>query len=256
MYKGTGFRIRKVEDIKEDLDMALEAYGPGIRSVFFPDGNTILMKTEQLEEIFNYTRQLFPLLERITVYGSARFVNLKSLDELKRLNRAGLKRVHMGMESGDDEVLVRLKKGAAAREVVEAGKKAIAAGIELSMYYLVGSGGIELWQQHAINSGKVLSEINPHFIRLRTLVPDRGTPLYQDWEAGSFTLPRAHQALREVRLMIEHLTGTGEVLSDHISNYWNVHGSLPQDKEKMLAQIDGALAIPEQSLRRSDLRRL
>lgn len=254
MYKGSKFKIRKVADIKEDLDMALTTYGPGIRSVFFPDGNTILMKTDQLEEIFTYTKKLFPGLERITLYGSARFIDLKSQEELERLSRAGLKRIHMGMESGDDQVLARLKKGATAAEIVTAGRKAIEAGIELSMYYLVGSGGEELWEQHAINSGKVLSQVSPHFIRLRTLVPDKGTPLYEDREKGLFVLPRAHQALREIRLLIENLTGTGEVLSDHISNFWNINGRLPEDKDKMLAQVDEALAIPEKNLRRSPRR--
>ena len=105
MYRGSQFKIRPVKDIKEDLDMAKDYYGDWIRSVFFADGNTILMRTKDLVEIFNYTRELFPQLERITLYGSARFIVLKTLEELKLLREAGLKRLHSGMESGDDEVL-------------------------------------------------------------------------------------------------------------------------------------------------------
>lgn len=256
MYKGTNFRIRKVSDIKEDLDMALDAYGPDISSVFFPDGNTILMKTDQLEEIFNYTKSLFPKLSRITLYGSARFINLKSAEELKRLNKAGLKRLHMGMESGDDEVLAKMKKGSTGAEVVEAGKKVKETGIQLSMYYLVGSGGLEKWEQHAINTGKVLTAVDPDFIRLRRLVPYKGTPLYDEWQNGSFTKLSPHETMREVKLMIENLDGTGELLSDHMLNYWNVHGQLPGDKEKMFAQIEEALQVPEETLRHANSNRL
>ena len=108
MYKNTRFRVRSVEDIKEDLVTARDYYGPFVESVFFPDGNTIIMNTAQLEEIFRFTRELFPELQRITIYGSARFVNKKGLEELKRLKEAGLTRIHMGMDSGDDIPLERI----------------------------------------------------------------------------------------------------------------------------------------------------
>ena len=137
MYKGTRFRLRPVQEIKEDLAMAREYYGDRIYSIFFPDGNTIIMKTEQLEEIFLYARELFPHLQRITVYGSARFVNKKSLQDLQRLKDAGLRRVHTGMESGDDVTLARINKGVTSAEIIEAGLKLKEAGLEVSEYYLV-----------------------------------------------------------------------------------------------------------------------
>jgi len=122
MYKGSKFKIRPVKEIKEDLEMARKYYGDWIRTVFFADGNTILMKTKDLLEIFNYTKELFPQLERITLYGSARFIVLKSLEELKQLREAGLTRLHSGMESGDDEVLKLINKGANSAEIIKAGK--------------------------------------------------------------------------------------------------------------------------------------
>lgn len=257
MYKGTKFRLRPVEEIKEDLLAAQNYYGKFIESLFFPDGNTIIMKTDQLVEIFEYAHSLFPHLKRITVYGSARYVNVKKQEEINRLKEAGLSRIHMGMESGDDEVLKRICKGATAEQVVAAGTKLKNAGIDVSEYYLVGIGGEELSTQHAINSAKALSQFSPDFVRLRTFVPAPGTPLYDDCESGAFKLLSPHQALKEVRLLIENLDCQGTtVLSDHYSNYWDVNGRLPEDKEKMLADIDHALSIDESRFRLADHRYL
>ncbi len=257
LYKNTKFRIRPVEEIKEDLRMARDYYGEYIESVFFADGNTIIMKTEQLLEIFDYTRSLFPYLERITVYGSSRFVNKKSLEDLKRLRAAGLKRIHTGMESGDDIILERIKKGTNSQEIISAGLKLKEAGISVSEYYLVGIGGKERSREHALNSALTLSAFSPDFIRLRTYVPMPNTPLYDDYQNGVFALLSPHEALREVRLLIENLNcDNSQLLSDHINNYWNVYGILPQDKDKMLAEIDRALAIDESRFRRPEQGRL
>ncbi|MFH1422160.1 MAG: radical SAM protein, partial [Planctomycetota bacterium] len=143
MYKGKRFRIRRVSEIKKDLDMAREFYGTDVRTLFLPDGNTIFMKTKDLIEILQYAGKLFPKLTRITVYGSAKFLNLKSVDDFKSLREAGLSRIHAGIETGDDVLLSKLKKGATAEQMIEAGRKVKAAGIELSEYILVGIGGRE-----------------------------------------------------------------------------------------------------------------
>jgi len=250
MYKDKKFKIRPVREIKEDLDMARDFYGPGVRRVFFADGNTILMKTNDLVEIFQHTRRLFPGLERITVYGSARYIVLKTIDELRELKNAGLTRVHSGMESGDDRVLRLIDKGTTSRQIIEAGLLLKSAGIELSEYYMVGVGGRELWRDHALNSARVLSQINPDFIRLRTFMPYPGTPMHDAYKRGEFGLLSPHEALRETRLFIENLEGIdSQVLSDHISNYCNVEGRLPGDRGRMLRQIDCALTMDEKDFR-------
>lgn len=257
MYKGSKFRLRSVEEIKEDLLAAREYYGEYIESLFFPDGNTIIMKTDQLVEIFTYANSLFPHLKRITVYGSARYVNVKKPEEIIRLREAGLTRVHTGMESGDNEVLKNISKGTTAEEIISAGQKLKNAGIELSEYYLVGIGGAKLSEQHAINSARVLSEFSPDFIRLRTFVPVPNTPLYEDYIRGDFHLLSPHAALKEIRLLIEHLDcQASTVLSDHVSNYWNVQGRLPEDRDKMLKEIDHALTIDENKFRSPHISRL
>ena len=256
MYKGSRFRIRKVKDIKEDLDSARAFHGPEVRTLFLPDGNTILMKTRHLVEILAYARQVFPRLERITVYGSAKYIARKTPEELKELHRAGLSRIHTGMESGDDETLRRIRKGTTAEEIIRAGRMVKEAGIEQSEYFLVGIAGAERSREHAEQSGRVLSAVDPEFIRLRTFAPQPSTPLWTAWKAGEFQLLTPHQALEEVGTLIENLEGTGMVLSDHISNYANISGRLPHDRDDMLAEIRRALSLPEHRFRPALLGRL
>lgn len=246
MYKTTRFRIRELEDIKQDLDSAYAFYGEMVESLFFPDGNTIIMKTDDLVEIFEYASELFPHLKRITVYGSARFVNKKSTADLIRLREAGLRRIHTGMETGDDITLQKIKKGVDAQGIIEAGLKLKEAGITVSEYYLVGIAGLERSTDHAINSARVLSAFSPDFIRLRTYVPVPGTPLYEDYQNGSFKLLSPHQALKEIAILLENINCNGSLLlSDHVSNYCNINGQLPADREKMLKEVNRALTIDE-----------
>ncbi len=249
MYKDKRFRIRRVSEIREDLLAARSAYGAGVGSLFLPDGNSILMKTAQLVEIISFARTLFPDLKRVTMYGSARFVVKKTVEELKKLRRAGLTRLHTGMESGDDETLRRLCKGTTGEEIVRAGIMVKEAGIEQSEYFLVGVAGSERSREHALRSAEVLSAVDPEFIRLRTYVPRIGTPLGDAWKAGEFRLLSPREALREIGLLLERVTGTGMVLSDHISNYANVSGRLPGDREDMLVGIRRALERPENEFR-------
>lgn len=250
MYKDRQFRIRPVAEIKQDLASAREYHGEAVRSIFLPDGNTILMKTAELVEVLNCARELFPELSRVTMYGSAQFINLKTSAELSALHKAGLDRIHSGMESGDDITLKNICKGSTAAEIIAAGEKIIEAGMELSEYVLIGIGGLERTREHALESARVLNEINPQFIRLRTLIPIPGTPLYDDFCRGNFQLLGPHQALQETRLFIENLAvkGTG-LYSDHHSNYAWVNGRLPTDRQKMIQAIDELLLLPESSFR-------
>jgi radical SAM superfamily enzyme YgiQ (UPF0313 family) len=249
MYKDVRFRIRPVSDIKEDLRLARDHYGADMATLFFPDGNTILMKTGQLIEILTYAQELFPALQRITVYGSAQYINLKTGAELKALKEAGLHRIHSGMESGDGVVLDRIRKGATPEVLIEAGCKVKEAGIELSEYVLVGIGGRDRSREHALESARVLNMINPEFIRLRTVIPIAGTPLHEDYRQGAFGLLSPHEALRETALFIENLTCTSELYSDHYSNFGYVNGRLPSDKPAMLRIIDKLLRQPEADFR-------
>jgi radical SAM superfamily enzyme YgiQ (UPF0313 family) len=249
MYKQKTFRIRKVDHIKQDLDAAYAIFGSGVQTLFLPDGNTIVMKTDQLLEILEYAHRLFPKLERVTVYGSAKFIVCKKPEDLKRLKEAGLKRIHTGMESGDDLTLERTRKGATAQEIIRAGLMVKEAGIEQSEYFLVGIAGVERSEEHARNSGRLLSELDPKFIRIRTYLPQQGTPLYEEYVHGKFKLLTPHQALHELAVFLENLEGTAMLLSDHVSNYANVSGRFPDDKKDMLDAIGFALSLPEHRFR-------
>lgn len=249
MYKDKPFKIRPVEEIKEDILSAKKYYGSSVQTMFFPDGNTILMKTEQLEDIFGYAREVFPELKRITLYGSARFINLKTPEELERLREAGLNRLHSGMESGDDVTLARIDKGADAAAIIEAGLKVISAGIELSEYIMIGVGGRERTKEHATESARVLNAIGPDFIRIRTFMPMAGTLMYTRWQNGEFGLLNPHEALKETALFIEHLTTPTMLYSDHPSNYAYVNGRIPEEKPAMLQAIERLLTMPETSFR-------
>ena len=249
MYKEKKFRIRPVADIIEDLAQAQKVYQDTVDSLFFADGNTILMKTSDLLEIIRYAKNNFPKLQRITMYGSSQYILKKSEEELVLLQQSGLTRIHSGMESGDDIVLSRICKGANAEETILAGRKVKKAGIELSEYVIMGIGGKERSMEHALNSAKVLNEIDPDFIRLRTLIPMPGTRLYEEYCQDAFQLLTPHEALLETRVFIENLDVRSKLYSDHHSNYAYVNGLLPIAKTKMLNTIDHLLTLPEDQFR-------
>ncbi len=249
MYKGVKFRARPVREVLEDIDEAALEYGRHVKTVFLPDGNTIVLSQRKLLEILERLMARFPSLERITCYGSAKYVVRKSVEELKELLEAGLKRLHMGMESGDPATLDLAGKGTTPEEIIEAGCRVRDAGIELSEYYIVGLGGEERAREHARGSARVLNAISPTFVRLRTLVPVPGTKLHEEVEAGSFVLPCVLDCLRELRLLISALECETELLSDHISNHVNLNGRLPDGKEALLEALDRCLECDEESFR-------
>lgn len=247
--KGPPFRVRSVREIKEDLEEAKNGFGDHIQTLFFPAGNTIAMPTDDLAQICTYARSLFPLLRRITVYGSSKYVHKKGLADLVKLKESGLSRIHVGLESGDDEVLRRIKKGTNAAEQVEAGLWVREAGIELSEYIVLGIGGKDRTEAHALETARTLNLINPHFVRLRTFLPKINTLLLHQIRKGQFQMLSAHGVLRETRQIVEHLDVSSMVYSDHYTNYVNVYGRMPEDKERMLRVIDDALEKDEREFR-------
>jgi radical SAM superfamily enzyme YgiQ (UPF0313 family) len=220
----------------------------GGTQVFLQDGNSLMRKTSDLVAILRSLREIFPSIQRITSYGRARTLAKKSVEELKELREAGLTRIHIGMESGYDPLLQYIKKGVTAEEQVTAGRNVVASGISLSEYIMPGLGGERWWREHAIESARVLNQIDPDFIRLRTLYVRKNMPLYQKVEKGEFARPSDDQIVTEIRLFLETLDGIrSTVVSDHILNLLEeIQGRLPGEKEKMLALIDRYLAWPEE----------
>lgn len=247
--KGPKFRIRSVKEIKEDLLWASKNYKNQFETVFFPAGNTIIMKTNDFIEILSYTKKLFPNIKRITVYGSAQYIARKSLDELKRISDAGLSRIHVGLESGDDVILERVKKGSTAEIQINAGILVKKAGIELSEYVVLGLGGKDRSRQHITETIKVLNCINPDMIRIRTFLPKINTPLLDNIKTGKFQILSPYEILKETYDLIDGMNVTSMIYSDHYTNYFQVNGKLPEEKDKMLLEIKKASDLDENYFR-------
>jgi radical SAM superfamily enzyme YgiQ (UPF0313 family) len=225
----------------------------GGKTAFLQDANSLIMKTEHLVDVLQYLRKTFPSLTRVTSYVRSKTLAQKKLEELIDVRKAGLDRVHVGLESGDDDVLKLIKKGVTAEGHINGGQKALKAGFQLSEYWMPGVGGRARWENHALNTARVLNEINPHYIRSRPFYPWPGTPLYEAVEKNEFQMLSAEECLLELKTMMEELDVSSKVCFDHAGNYWkNRHGSLlfsqsyegyqfPDEKPKVLTLIEEGL---------------
>ena len=220
-------------------------YGTG--ACFLQDADNLIMKTDDLVEVLTCLRETFPQIERVTTYSRSRTVMRKSVAALTKIRQAGLDRIHIGLETGFDPLLKLMKKGVTAEGQITAGQRVREAGMELSEYVMPGLGGREMAGDHARETARVLNAINPHFIRLRSLRVPRRVPLRKELDEGRFTLQTDDLLAREIRLFIQSLDGiTSTVTSDHIMNLLeNVAGTLPRDKEKMIAAVDAYLDLSD-----------
>jgi radical SAM superfamily enzyme YgiQ (UPF0313 family) len=250
VYKnGPRYRVRPVPEILADLDEARALYGAEVNTLFFPAGNTIAMPTDDLVCICRHARRIFPQLQRITVYGSSQYIHRKGPEDLRRLADAGLTRIHVGLESGDDTILRMIKKGTTADQQIQAGRWTLAAGIQLSLYVILGIGGPVGSLSHATRTADVLNRIGPDFIRLRTFVPKIGTPMLRMVESGAFQMVGPHGILRESATLIRLIDSPCMLTSDHYTNYLNLEGRLPTHRRRLLEEIEAALKRPETEFR-------
>ncbi len=277
IYKGKKFELRSVEEIKQEIstikaiqdklketswksgyggrveevagavlnnppneaffNVALWLYSGGT-SAFLQDANSFIMRTNELAEVIRFLKQTLPSITRVTSYGRSKTAAKKKLEELIQLHQAGLSRLHIGLESGYDPVLQYMDKGVTAAEHIVGGKKIVESGISLCEYVVLGLGGKEMCREHAIETARVLNEIDADFIRVRTLTIKQGMPLYDEVKNGNFIRATDEEIVEEEKLLIEHLDCHSYFVSDHITNLLQeIEGKLPQDKEKMLASI-------------------
>jgi radical SAM superfamily enzyme YgiQ (UPF0313 family) len=255
MYKDKRFRVRAVEDVIEDLVDARGSFSH-VPAIFLADGNTIALPTDTLLTILSEAYGIFPELEHVGTYGGARYLSRdpgpvpgrpdleagKSVDELTALREAGLTAVYLGLESGDAEVLRRVKKGVVPEDMIAAGRRLKKAGLPVSLYVLIGLGGLDRYREHAEGTAAVINEIGPHIIRPRTLYIQEGTPLWHQRRRGEFVEAGPREALLETRLLLERINVPVTLLSDHITNYLPLHGRLPHDRDRLIDAIDRALA--------------
>jgi radical SAM superfamily enzyme YgiQ (UPF0313 family) len=245
--KGPRFYIRPTTDIIADLEEAARLTGQKARSLFFPAGNSMAMPTKDLAQISRRARELFPKLERITVYASIPAIAAHGPEGLRELREAGLSRLHVGLETGDAKSLKSIKKGTDPEEQMLAGRMALEAGFDLSLYVLAGIAGKERSLEAARETAFVLNEINragSFTVRIRTLLPKINTLLLHQIKKGRFHLLNAHEVLMELQCLFENTKGPFDLHSDHYTNYLNLYGKIPQDREVILARIATALQRP------------
>ncbi|MBQ9493963.1 MAG: radical SAM protein [Oscillibacter sp.] len=237
MYKDKRFSLRPLNEILEDFRMARERY-QRVGRVFLADGDALIRKASDLCTILDTVRTLFPECERVTCYASPSSIRVRTEEELRTLREKGLTMVYMGLESGSDRVLERMRKGHTAAEIVDMGRKVRRNGIALSVTAITGLGGPDLLEEHALETAKAFNGMNPEYIGLLTLMVEPGTPLY-DWvREGAFQLLDRVQVLEETRLLVSALDSPGSVFRmNHASNYLSLRGTLNADKAAMLAEI-------------------
>jgi hypothetical protein len=277
IYKGQKFEMRSVEEVKQEIlaakaiqdglkamswktgyEGSLEAVAAAILSnppneayfnvalwlthggtgAFLQDANTLIMPTPDLVEVIRFLKQTLPSITQVTSYARSKTAAKKKLAELKELHQAGLSRLHIGLESGYNPLLEYMDKGVTAAEHIKGGRNIVASGISLCEYVVLGLGGKKMWREHAVETAKVLNQIDPEFIRVRTLTVKEGMPLYEEVQNGSFVRASDEEIVEEEKLLIENLECNSYFVSDHITNLLQeLEGRLPDDKDKMLAAI-------------------
>ncbi len=243
MYKDKQFHIRKLEDILEDLAWARRHYAR-VERIFLCDGDALALSVNKLMPILNYIRENFPECERVTAYARAEDALRKTDEELKQLYEAGLTMAYVGAESGSEKVLEDIHKGETRQQLIDGVKKIEASGMKASVTFISGLAGKAGWEEHAIESGKMISEMSPSYVALLTLIVDPSVPMAKDIESGKMELLSAEEVMKETLLMLENTEVTRKCVfrSNHASNYLSLKGNLPDDKERMMEQIREAMS--------------
>ena len=243
MYTGKQFRIRKREEILRDLEECSIEYGRYVRWVFFADGDALIVKTPLLLELLAYVKDHFPYVERVTAYGTASDVLRKSEEELTALAKAGLEMVYLGAESGDDEILRQIQKGQTAAELIEAGRKLKRCGIKTSVTLISGLGGPDGMEKHALESAKLINEMNPEYAAILSLQLREDSPMAREVLRGERQLLTADQTVEETEIFLRAIDSPGTVFrSNHASNFVALAGVFNQDIPLMLQQLEEAKA--------------
>ncbi len=255
-YLGTKFRIRQTDDVKQDIDLFAQRHGEYVRRVFLENGDALICPQRMLTEILKHLQESFPHLERVGTYASPRSALIKRVAELKELNRLGLKIAYLGVESGDEDVLERINKGATYDQLVEAGRKLKEAGITTSVTVILGLGGVKGSEKHARATGQILTDIDPDFAGALTVMLVPGTPLYRDWQEGKFSLISPLQSLAELKIIIENADFTHCFFTaNHASNYLPIKAQLPEQKTEVLKLLNDVLAKKDDSQLRPEFLR-
>jgi len=273
-YYGSKLQIRDLADVKSEIDAlalftrsgtrlpnipkvvyAVAQHWDGKR-IFLQDGDALVYRFPKLREVLQYLNEKLPTVERIGTYATPQDILRRTVDELKELRQFKLGIFYTGLETGDDELLQKIGKGASSDQVIEAGKKVKEAGITFSVTIILGLGGVEGSMKHVLETARVLTEIDPDYVGALTLTVVPGTPLYEQWQRDEFHPLSAFQSLAELKSIIANSSFTDCFFSSmHASNYLSIRGRLPQDRERMLRQLENVLAARDPSLLRPEFLR-
>jgi len=249
-YQGKRFRIKSLEEIKEDVD---EVSSYKIRRVFLADGDALSIPQKGLIQILSYLHAKLKGLERVGIYANAKDILRKDVEELKALKDLGLGILYLGLESGDPEVLKRIKKNATVDQLIRAGKRVKESGVALSVTVILGIGGVEGSQSHAVETGKVLSEMDPDYVGALSLMIVPGTPIAKEIETGTLVLPTPFALIQELETMIANCQFTHCFFaSNHASNYLPLRIQMPEEKEEALMRIREVLRRKDPDLLRPE----
>lgn len=242
MFKEKYFKMRPYEEIYADLREARETYSY-VERIFFADGDAMCLATDKLLSLLGAAKALFPECRRIGIYARANNISRKSDEELEKLRDAGLYIAYIGAESGSAEVLRRVNKGETPEEILEAVQRVERLGIKASVTFLLGLGGKELFEEHAVETGKMITAMGASYVGLLTIMPAPGTPLFKDTMSGKFKPLSSREVAKELEIVLENAVCEKEcvIRSNHASNRLVIAGCLPQDKERLLAQVRGAV---------------
>ncbi|MDD5529282.1 MAG: radical SAM protein [bacterium] len=249
-YLNKPFQVREMDGILKDIK-EVQIDMPYIRRVFLADGNAMVLSNEKLIPILDALNSGFPKLQRIGTYANADDILRKTNKELKDLVQKKLSMIYIGLESGNNKVLERIRKGTTVESMIEAVQKAQNAGFKVSVIGLLGLGGTELWEEHAIDTGKAITAMQPLYFSLLTLMIVKGTALYTEWKDKKFVLPEPVDMIKEMRLIIETVNVSSGCIfrTNHASNYLPLSGRFPNDKEKFLRDIDLVIKEGGESLK-------
>lgn len=253
MYKDKRYRVRSLQEIKEDIQMARQHYG-NVEKVFLCDGDAIAIDTEILLEILDELKQNFLALRHVGCYVGPNSTLAKSPSELAALRAAGLKKAYLGVETGDDQLLREVKKGVGADEMLEAGLRLIQAGWNLSAMVLLGLAGRGPRScEHALATGQMMNKMHPHYLAALTVTPVPGTVLYRQAQKGDFLVLDPFETLEEMKIMLEAITVEPiKFVGAHASNYLPISGTLQKDKKDMLQKIEHVLSTRDTRYLRSE----
>lgn len=238
MFKEKQFKVRRQEEVLEDLAWARSHYSR-VERIFLCDGDALCLANHKLITILDYIRDNFPECKRVTTYGRATDALRKSDEELRELREHGLTMVYIGAESGSDKVLAAVNKGETRAQLIEAVHRMEAAGIQTSVTFISGLAGPEMWEEHAVQTGTMIAEMNASYVSLLTLMLQPPAPLLEDYRQGKFTLLSPEEVLAETCLMLQYAKPEKSCVfrSNHASNYVSLRGNLPEDNDRMIASL-------------------